>query len=74
MHTIRKAVYPEFGYTAFLILKEFLFLHHRLTSQVYTQLLEDALVDIAQHHRTVNLATTELWQLFQSLLAVLIVL
>ena len=42
-------------------LKTVLFLKNRLTSEVYTKLLEYLLIDIAEHYCAVNLASAELW-------------
>ena len=61
----------NFPYLQILLLS---LLQHWLASQVNPELLEDALVHIAQHHGAMHLATSELRQLLQSLLAVLVVL
>lgn len=51
-----------------------LLLQHRLAGDADTKLLEDLLIYITQHHGAMSLAATELWQLLQSFLAVIIIL
>lgn len=51
-----------------------LLLQHRLAGDADTKLLENLLIHITQHHGAMSLAATELWQLLQSFLAVIIIL
>ena len=51
-----------------------LLLQHRLAGDIHSELLEDLLIYITQHHGAMSLAATELRQLLQSFLAVIIIL
>lgn len=49
-------------------------LHHGFTGKLHTELLEYALVYIAQHHRGMNLTVAQFRQLLQGATAVLVLL
>ena len=64
----------ESEFAALTVFKPKLLLQYRLAGDIHTKLLENLLIYITQHHGAMSLAATELWQLLQSFLAVIIIL
>lgn len=64
----------ESEFAALTVFKPKLLLQYRLAGDIHSKLLEDLLIHITQHHGAMSLAATELRQLLQSFLAVIIIL